>query len=87
MACNFVTLEAQDFPLICTPVALPWFDAGYRYSEFAVSEPPSYKLQSYKVTKLQSYKVTRYSEFAVCEPPSYKVTSAALVERACKLES
>ena len=28
--------EAEDFPLIVTPVTIPWFDAGYRNSEYAV---------------------------------------------------
>ena len=28
--------EAEDFPLIVTPVTIPWFESGYKYSEFAV---------------------------------------------------
>ena len=28
--------DAEDFPLIVTPVSIPWFEEGYRNSEYSV---------------------------------------------------
>ena len=61
--------EAEDFPLIVTPVSLPWFDHGYKYSEAAVRRDRAERPRT-KSTKLSRSRAAPTARLAPGnEPP------------------